>query len=414
MLNCPRCGVELARTDADGGMVHDCPRCGGRMAGIGVLRKDQSTKPLANEIWRLARAGQGSPGAPCAQCGRAMLAVATRSGLSAEVCVMCSAAWMDGADAPAPAAPQAAAEVAAVAAPPAARGGAAPQPAPTGGQLRVGCYKGLTDEARGRAVAAQLARFVKGSQAALVLVEPGEPVPGESCVFASALDVALLNGEVDLAVQGLQEMACGVPAGLKLAAVTQRIDCRDAAVTTTQLPLVAMPEGTQVVVDGPRRALQVKRLRADLEPIVLLTRPHALVASVSSGDDQAGVVGLGELRWMGAEANAAEIFSVDDMMPPPGQGALALVVRDGDQNVEQVALTVHHKATWTCVRTERALFAAFGWNGYSPAGAVAEIRERSFTWKRPRSGPKRGRSPAPRARATRNARPTWRTPSPRS
>jgi hydroxymethylbilane synthase len=208
-----------------------------------------------------------------------------------------------------------------------------------------------------------------------VTVEPGESSPGESSVFASALHAAVMNGDVDLAVQGLQEAGGEVPAGLKLAAVTQRIDCRDAAVTAQQLPLVAMPEATQVVVDGPRRAYQVKRLRADLEPIVLAMRPDVLLRSVGAGEDQAGIVGLGDLRWMGAEASAADIYPTGDMMPAPGQGALGLVIRDGDAALEKVALTVHHKATWACFCAERALFARFGWNSYAPAGALAEIKD---------------------------------------
>ncbi len=254
--------------------------------------------------------------------------------------------------------------------------GAGPGAVPAGGgQLRVGCFVGVADEARGRGVAGQLARFVQGAEVTVVPVDPGEPAPGESTLFASTLDVALMNGEIDLAVVALQETGCDVPAGLKLAAVTQRIDCRDAAVTNTQLPLAAMPEATQVVVDGPRRALQVRRLRPDLEPIVVPMRPHSLVESVSAGDDSAGVIGLGELRWMGSEGSAAEIFSISDMMPAPGQGALALIVRDGDAAFERAALAVHHKATWACVRAERTLFSALGWTTYAPAGAVAELKD---------------------------------------
>jgi len=245
----------------------------------------------------------------------------------------------------------------------------------SGGQLRVGCFAGAADEARGKGLANQLARFVQGVEVTFVAVAPGEPAPGERTVFASSLDVALMNGEVDLAVMALQETAGEVPSGLKLAAVTQRIDCRDAAVTQTQLPLVAMPEGTQVIVDGPRRAFQVKRLRADLEPVIVAMRPHEIVQSISEGTDSAGVIGLGDLRWMGSEDSAAEIFSIGDMMPAPGQGALALLVRDGDTAYEKAALAVHHKATWACVRAERALFSALGWSSYAPAGAVAEMKD---------------------------------------
>jgi hydroxymethylbilane synthase len=251
---------------------------------------------------------------------------------------------------------------------------AMPEAGSGGGQLRVGSFVGKADEARGMSVAKHLAGMMRNVEVSFVQIDPGDPTPGENTVLASALDVALMNGEIDIAAVALQEIGRDVPAGLKLAAVTKRIDCRDAAVTDTQLPLAAMPEGTQVVVDGPRRALQVKRLCPALEPIVVTMRPHSLLDSVAVGDDSAGVIGLGELCWMGSEGSAAEIFSIEDMMPAPGQGALALVIRDGDAAFERAALAIHDKSTWVCVRAERTLFASLEWSSYAPAGAMAEVK----------------------------------------
>jgi len=259
-------------------------------------------------------------------------------------------------------------------------------------ELKVGCYAGPLGEAHGEALVAQLSKLVQGAEVKLVPVPPGEEPPSYERVFASALELALLNGEVDIAVRNLHHISIfppegiGLVEGVRLAAVTQRIDEREAVVTGSQLPLMAMPEGTQVIVDCPRRACQVRGLRADLEPVIVSAAPEALIESVAAGDAQAALVALADLRWMKCEANAAEILPVETVMPAPGQGALGMLVREADA-FEKAALAVHHKSTWPCVRAERAVFAALGWNACSPAAAVAEIKDEVLTLRAAAFGP---------------------------
>ncbi|MHC4201499.1 MAG: hypothetical protein ACYSU0_16040 [Planctomycetota bacterium] len=259
-------------------------------------------------------------------------------------------------------------------------------------ELKVGCDAGPLGETQGAALVAQLSKLVQGAEVKLVPVPPGEEPPAYERVFASALELALLNGEVDIAVRNLHHIGIfppdgtGLVEGVKLAAVTQRIDEREAVVTGSQLPLMAMPEGTQVIVDCPRRACQVRGLRGDLEPVIVSVAPEALIESIAAGDAQAVLVALADLRWMNCEANAAEILPVETVMPAPGQGALGMLVREADA-FEKAALAVHHKSTWPCVRAERAVFAALGWTAFSPAAAVAEIKDEVLALRAAAFGP---------------------------
>jgi hydroxymethylbilane synthase len=240
-------------------------------------------------------------------------------------------------------------------------------------EFRIGCAKGDLGEAQARALVTQLSKLLTNANVSAVPVDADGAVSACDAVFASPLDIAVLNQKVDAYVASLQSIAVLLPEGLILASVTQRVDLREAAVTGDGLPLRAMPEGTQVVVDGARRAHQVKMVRADLEPVITIISPEKLLASIESGNDQAGIFAMSDLCWMRNDDRAAEILSVDEMLPGPGQGALGLVVRDIDAAFEKCVLTVNHKPTWACVRAERELISALGWNACAPVGVLAEI-----------------------------------------
>jgi len=241
-------------------------------------------------------------------------------------------------------------------------------------QLRVAYREGELGAVQARALSTQLARLVSGLELAQVPVpsDPSGLASGE--VFASPLELAILDGLADIGVLGLHELGVLLPEGLKLAAVTQRVDARDAAVTGNQMPLRVMGPGTRVLVDGLRRSSQLPRVRSDLVPVVRATPPEAIVAAVRAGEADAGLVALSDLRWMGLEQDAAEILAIDEMLPAPGQGALGLLVREERESLaEKAALAVHHKTTWTCVRAERAVVSALGSFADVPLGVFAEV-----------------------------------------
>ena len=241
-------------------------------------------------------------------------------------------------------------------------------------QVRIAFHAGELGEKQARAVAAEVSRFVREAEMVLIPVERADPAVPSSVVMPP-IQAAVLEGRADMAVLSLHDLGIVFAEGLKLAAVTQRVDARDAAVTATQMPLRAMPEATQVVVDSRRREAQVPLVRADLQPVMLALPPEALLDSVAQGNDQSGILALADLKWMGREESAAEILAIEDMLPAPGQGALAILTREGDQSFEKAALAVHHRPTWACVRAERGLVSALGAGGDLPISALAQIAQ---------------------------------------
>ena len=100
-----------------------------------------------------------------------------------------------------------------------------------------------------------------------------------------------------------------------------------------------------------------------------------MLASIDSGDDQAGIFAMSDLQWMRKDSRAAEILSTDEMLPGAGQGALGLVVREIDVNVAKALLRVNHRATLNCVMAERTMLTEIGWSSGAPVGVLAREGE---------------------------------------
>lgn len=197
--------------------------------------------------------------------------------------------------------------------------------------------------------------------------------PAEAGVLASPLETALTEGEANLAASGVHEMGLVLAEGVELAAVTQRQEARDAAVTADGIPLRAHRGDFEVLVDLPRRARVLKKLCPGLLVREVGLSACGMLEAVTEGGARGAVLALSDLRWLGKEQTASEIFRTSDLLPSPGQGAIGICVREGDARSGGFALSVHHKQTWMCVKAERALARTFSSTLVSPLGVLAQL-----------------------------------------
>jgi hydroxymethylbilane synthase len=194
-------------------------------------------------------------------------------------------------------------------------------------------------------------------------------VLGGKGIFVKELEAALLGGRIDFAVHSLKDVPSTLPPGLALAAISSRADVRDALVSRDGLRLDELPRGARIGTGSRRRRAELLALRADVEPVEVRGNVDTRIRRVREGSVDAVVLAAAGLERLGRLQEAAQIFSLDDLLPAVGQGALAVEIRADDRETAALFAAIDDAETHRCIRAERAFLARLGAGCTTPAAA---------------------------------------------
>ena len=252
--------------------------------------------------------------------------------------------------------------------------------------LRIGTRRSALAQAQATLVA-DAVHVLTGREVELVHVTTHGDVSRDSLasiggtgVFVSALRDALLMGEIDLAVHSLKDLPTAEMPDLELIAIPERGDVRDALVAGNGLTLQTLPENAKVGTGSPRRAAQLKALRADIDVVDIRGNVDTRIGLVESEAVDAVVLAKAGLQRLGRLDAVAETIDPSVMLPAPGQGALAIeVVRDlaGDDR-HSLLRQLDDASTRAAVTAERAVLAALEAGCSAPVGALGVVSELGF------------------------------------
>jgi hydroxymethylbilane synthase len=197
---------------------------------------------------------------------------------------------------------------------------------------------------------------------------------GGTGVFVTELRRQLLDGTVDIAVHSLKDLPTARSEDIAIAAVPAREDPRDALVTRDGRMLAELAPGTRVGTGAPRRSAQLRALGLGLDVVPVRGNVDTRLAKVESGELDAVVVAAAGLRRLGRLDAAAEILDPGQLLPAPGQGALAVECRAADSELAAaLAAALDDPATRAAVTAERTLLARLEAGCTAPVGALADI-----------------------------------------
>jgi len=202
---------------------------------------------------------------------------------------------------------------------------------------------------------------------------PPDTAPGVG-VFVTALERALAEEEVDLAVHSAKDVPLDTRDGLVVAAFPERQDPRDALVTAGGAGhLDGLPAGAWFGTDSPRRAGFVLYVRPDLRHCRLHGNVDTRLRRLDAGEVDALIVAAAGLDRLGLASRIDERLAPELVAPAPGQGALAVQCRTGDRRTLQAVRELDNAAIRLAVMTERRVLAATGGSCRAPVGAVASV-----------------------------------------
>ncbi|MGZ0713149.1 hydroxymethylbilane synthase (plasmid) [Coraliomargarita sp. W4R53] len=193
---------------------------------------------------------------------------------------------------------------------------------------------------------------------------------GGAGLFTGALRDALLAGECDLIVHSLKDLPTAPHDELIIAAIPERVDPRDALCARDGFTLDTLPQGARVGTGSPRRMAQLRSKRPDLDVVDIRGNVGTRLGRVAPGDLDAVVLAAAGLERLGRSEVITEYLDADDWPTAPGQGALAIEVRRGE---EQLVSRLDHRDTRAAVEAERRVLAALEAGCSAPVGARAVV-----------------------------------------
>lgn len=192
-------------------------------------------------------------------------------------------------------------------------------------------------------------------------------------VFSSALQRALIEGEIDLAVHSTKDVPTLSPEGLAISAFTEREDPRDVLVSRHGVGIEALPPNPIIGTSSQRRAVQVRHLRSDARVVVLRGNIDTRLRKAAGEDYDAVILAAAGLIRMGWEHRITEFLPVSRFTPSPGQGVLAIETRAAPDPVVEIAASLADHHVTVEVSIEREFLRNIGGGCIAPIGAHARV-----------------------------------------
>lgn len=204
---------------------------------------------------------------------------------------------------------------------------------------------------------------------------------GNTGVFVKALEEKLLNGEADLAVHSLKDVPSIGHPDLELAAFPVREDVRDVLVTKHGGNWRSLETGAVVGTSSPARTEQMKLLRPDLIFRPIRGNVETRVKNVMDEEYDATILAAAGLNRLGYETEEPAYFTLDEMIPSPGQGVLTIQVNRHRKEIGELVSTLKNPEIELLVKAERAFMAVIGGGCRFPVAACAQYEGKNITFR---------------------------------
>ena len=197
---------------------------------------------------------------------------------------------------------------------------------------------------------------------------------GAKGLFTKELETALLKHKIDVAVHSLKDLPTESPEGLRVGAVLEREDPRDALVVNGRIlaeSLADLPPGSRVGTSSLRRRAQLLATRPDLEVAELRGNVPTRLMKIDEGRVHAAILAAAGLHRLGARQHITCYLDAPAWLPAAGQGAIAVQTRVDDERIRALVEAMNHAPTMRAVSAERAFLAALEGGCQVPIGALA-------------------------------------------
>ena len=198
---------------------------------------------------------------------------------------------------------------------------------------------------------------------------------GDKGLFTKEIENELMDGSVDLAVHSLKDLPTTLPEGLKLGAVLERGEFRDALVSLNGKKLGDLKAGDVIATSSLRRIAGLLKINKEIIIKDIRGNVNSRLKKMEEGYCDAMIMAAAGLQRLGLEKYITEIIDPELLMPAVSQGAIAIETRLNDHEIDLLMEKLNHTETWNTVVAERAFLAHLQGGCQVPLGCYSKINK---------------------------------------
>jgi hydroxymethylbilane synthase len=198
---------------------------------------------------------------------------------------------------------------------------------------------------------------------------------GGKGLFIKELEVAMQNGDADIAVHSMKDVPAEMPEGFCVAAVLDRANHADAFVSANYTSLGDLPDAARVGSSSLRRQAQLRMIRPDLVIEPLRGNVNTRLAKLEAGEYDAIILAAAGLERLGLQHHIRQQFATDEMLPAAAQGVIGIECLSKRDDLRAVLARLEDAETAKTTVAERAVALTLQANCQSPVATYATIAD---------------------------------------
>jgi hydroxymethylbilane synthase len=202
---------------------------------------------------------------------------------------------------------------------------------------------------------------------------------GDKGLFTKEIENELIDGSVDIAVHSLKDLPTKLPEGLKLGAVLERGEFRDAFVGRNGKKLADLKAGDVVATSSLRRIAGLLKINSQIVIKDIRGNVNSRLQKMEDGYCDAMIMAAAGLQRLELDSYITEIIDPEVVMPAVSQGAIAIETRMHDPEVDALMEKVNHTPTWNAITAERAFLARLEGGCQVPLGCYSKVEDGVLT-----------------------------------
>tara|TARA_B110001469_G_scaffold127387_1_gene148072 strand:- start:1701 stop:2633 length:933 start_codon:yes stop_codon:yes gene_type:complete len=197
---------------------------------------------------------------------------------------------------------------------------------------------------------------------------------GDKGFFTKEIQDALYKKEVDIAVHSLKDLPTELPKGTQLGAILERTNHRDVLVSINGKKLTDFTSDDKIATSSLRRKSQLIQINKEVQVVEIRGNVDTRIRKMYNGHCQGMIMAAAGIERLGLQDHITEYLNETQMLTAPGQGAIAIEIREEDNQILEVLSVLNHNESAICVKAERSFLNRLEGGCQIPFAAHATIK----------------------------------------